>query len=73
MVKVISVSNHAYAVLLSRKKKDMSFSDVILAQMAEGEKKQSREAFLAWVEHQKPGKKTRLSEQVDSILYGTRS
>ncbi|VVB58535.1 Putative antitoxin [Candidatus Anstonella stagnisolia] len=73
MVKVISISEAAYALMRRFKKKDMSFSDVIIANVGQagGEKVESAQDLLEWIEKQpSKGKKTKLSTQVDSIVYG---
>jgi predicted CopG family antitoxin len=74
MVKVISVSEPAYALLKSRKRASMSFSDVILQALAEKEpeKTEDTQELLAWLRsrarkgvHREP-----FSQNIDQIVYG---
>jgi predicted CopG family antitoxin len=76
MVKVISLSESAYSRLLSKKKKDMSFSDVVISEISAGDadKDEGVDDLLAWVKTQPREKKKVLwSSQIDKIAYGADS
>ncbi len=73
MVKVISLSEYAYALLKSLKGPGQSFSDVVVEQLKTGEpeKTMTWKELADWIESRpKTGKKVRWSEEVDEILYG---
>jgi len=75
MVKVISLSEEAYAILRNYKGSDMSFSDAIVSRFrgeTEGKTEGTRE-LLSWIESQKRGsRKIALAERVDELLYGAK-
>lgn len=74
MVKVISLSEPAYRILKSLKKKDQSFSDVVVERLGhqEAKKTETIQDLINWVERQpkRKGKKTHLSTRMDEYLYG---
>ncbi len=73
MVKVISVSEDAYATLKHFKKGAMSFSDVILARVKQKptEKTETWGDLIHWAETLPVmGKKERISRNVDKLVYG---
>ncbi len=73
MVKVISLSQQAYALLKRLKRPQQSFSDVIVERLGNlhPEKTETMEDLIAWVESQPKRKgKVRWSTQIDEILYG---
>lgn len=73
MVKVISLSEYAYKLLKQAKREDTSFSDVIV-EMFDGKnagKTKDLSDLLRFVESfPKSGKKERISQNIDKILYG---
>lgn len=74
MVKVISLSEPAYRILKGLKKKDQSFSDVVLERLGHHEVKKTKtiQDLIDWVERQpkRRGKKGQLSTRMDEYLYG---
>lgn len=74
MVKVISLSEEAYELLKRNKKKDMSFSDVIIQQnhYDRESKKETLKDLVQWIETH--SKKTPIRKKVkydyDKIIYG---
>ncbi len=77
MVKMVSLSESAYALLKRHKKPNMSFSDVVERGRweAEPERTRSKEDLIAWVEslpRPKTRKRTNWSEHLDDLLYGAR-
>ncbi len=71
MVKLISISEEAYALLKRKKKKGMSFSDVIIKEIGKNENKKPFKDFIKFVKSLKKGKKkTRASIEHDKIIYG---
>jgi predicted CopG family antitoxin len=77
MVKVISLSEAAYAALLRRKKSGMSFSDVVMDSFGSGTESstESREELLKWLDEKAGryhGRKENVSQNIDKILYGKR-
>ena len=73
MVKVVSFSEAAYALLKRHKKEGMSFSDVVQCGRwdAEPEKTKDMKDLIAWAESfPKKKKKVNWSEHVKDILYG---
>ncbi len=73
MVKVISLSEEAYKILKHSKKTNMSFSDVIVqyAGLTQGYKTENINDLLLWTKNLKQiGKKLKISQNVDQIVYG---
>ncbi|MBI5635873.1 antitoxin VapB family protein [Candidatus Micrarchaeota archaeon] len=75
MVKVISLSEYAYKLLKQAKRDDTSFSDVVV-ELLDGkniEKTKDLSDLLRFVESlPKGGKKVRISQNIDKILYGAK-
>ncbi len=57
MVKLISISEEAYLILKRKKKKGMSFSDVIIKEMGRGENKKSFRDFILFLKSLKKSKR----------------
>ena len=74
MVKMVSLSESAYALLRRHKKPSMSFSDVVESGRWEAgpEKTQDFEDLVSWAESFPKKKKVNWSEHVKDILYGER-
>ena len=75
MVKMVSLSEAAYALLRRHKKAGMSFSDVVNAGRwtAEPEKTESTQDLLNWLNSlPKSRKKTNWSQHIDEIVYGVK-
>ncbi len=73
MVKMVSLSEAAYALLRRHKKAGMSFSDVVNAGRWEAEPPKTKDLddLIAWVESfPKSKKKTYGSRHIDEIVYG---
>ncbi len=73
MVKMVSFSESAYALLKRHKKAGMSFSDVVesVRWAAEPEKTKDFNDLVAWAESfPKAKKKTYGSRHIDEIVYG---
>ncbi len=73
MVKMVSFSEPAYALLKRHKKSGMSFSDVVQSARWESgpEKTKDMNDLIAWAESfPKKKKKVNWSEHVKDILYG---
>ena len=74
MVKVISLSQHAYTLLKRLKGPQQSFSDVIVERLGpmQPEKTETMEDLINWIEAQpkRGGKKVQLSTHIDELLYG---
>lgn len=75
MVKVISLSEEAYALLRRYKGRQMSFSDTVIEHFSEHEKAKTEGTaeLLAWIKNlPKSGRRERLSSRIDEIVYGVR-
>ena len=75
MVKVISLSEYAYALLKARKKVEMSFSDVVASLVREEKEEKTKDLpdLIAWAESfPKTKKKTNWSLHIDEIAYGVK-
>ena len=75
MVKMVSLSEPAYALLKRHKKAGMSFSDVVNASRweTEPEKTESTQDLLRWLDSiPKSKKKTNWSQHIDEIVYGVK-
>ncbi len=74
MVKVISLSEQAYHLLKRLKRKNQSFSDVVLERLGHYEVRKTKNIrdLIDWMERQpKRGRKNvQLSTHIDEILYG---
>ncbi|MBI4399195.1 hypothetical protein HY570_00455 [Candidatus Micrarchaeota archaeon] len=73
MVKVISLSEEAYRLLKQFKKKDRSFSDIIVSQLTSGKKVKTRklEDLIKWVESlQSKASKNKIRIDIDRVAYG---
>ncbi len=75
MVKVISLSEAAYAALLRRKRSGMSFSDVVMSTAGkDAEQKTETHADLyRWLKAKSEGyrgKRKSLVKDIDKIIYG---
>ena len=75
MVKMVSFSESAYALLKRHKKAGMSFSDVVNAGRWEVEPEKTKDFndLVAWAESFPKRKKVNWSEHVKDILYGERN
>jgi len=75
MVKVISLSERAYAVLKRYKGNNLSFSEAVLARFADedDEKTEGTKEMLEWIRILKAGgKKEPLHARIDEIVYGVK-
>ncbi|MEK7084299.1 MAG: hypothetical protein AAB932_03635 [Patescibacteria group bacterium] len=75
MVKMVSLSEPAYALLKRHKAAGMSFSDVVNAGRWETgpEKTESTQDLLRWLDSlPKSKKKTNWSQHIDEIVYGVK-
>ena len=71
MVKLISISEEAYLLLKRKKKKGMSFSDVIIKEIGRGENKKPFKDFILFLKSLKKAKRrTKISIEHDKLLYG---
>ncbi len=73
MVKVISLSEEAYALLRRHKGHNMSFSETVISHFSENceGKTEGTGELLAWIKALKrSGKKEHLSSRIDEIIYG---
>lgn len=74
MVKMVSLSDDAYELLSSKKKNNMSFSQVIIKEIKEaGYKKTKTKKDLLFFIRSLPKsgkKKENISENIDEVLYG---
>jgi predicted CopG family antitoxin len=70
MVKMVSLSEDAYALLSLHKKKDMSFSRIILAEFRGRKKTKTKQDLLNYINSIPKGKEGNISGKIDEILYG---
>ncbi|MEM2138092.1 MAG: antitoxin VapB family protein [Candidatus Anstonellaceae archaeon] len=73
MVKVISLSDEAYAILKRYKGHQMSFSDTVISHFKPdlAGKTEGTAELLAWIGSRKAGRrKDRLHAKIDEIVYG---
>jgi len=73
MVKMVSLSDDAYALLKLYKRKDTSFSQIITEEFRKkGRKKtKTKKDLIAFIDSlPKTGKKENISGRIDEILYG---
>jgi len=75
MVKMVSLSEPAYALLKRHKKAGMSFSDVVNSGRWEAQPEKTKDLadLIAWAESfPKKKKKTYGSRHIDEIVYGVK-
>jgi len=76
MVKMVSFSDEAYAVLTRYKKKNMSYSQVVISEMGQKRyvKTETKEDLLGFLKNlpKSHRKKRDLSKEIDNVIYGVK-
>jgi predicted CopG family antitoxin len=75
MVKMVSLSDYAYELLTKKKKKNMSYSQVIISELGNKNKYQKTNTtgdLLKFINNlpKSSCKKTDLSKGIDKVVYG---
>ena len=73
MVKMVSLSDEAYGILTRKKRKNMSYSQVVIEHFKTPRRKKNRtkKDLLEFIKKNSKGtKKENISENIDAILYG---